>query len=91
MALVRDTVRSQATLIEYYQPGAQGLSQIWDEFLPDWLHEVEAFAENYVTDALDIIEDVWSTSGANHAQLQSVLETIRRLRLQIPNMRFPDL
>lgn len=91
MRLVRDSWRSQATLIEYAQPQAQGLSEIIDEFVPDYLHQVEAFTENWVTDALQVIEDVWADQGQNHERLNDVLETIRRLRNQIQNIQFPTL
>lgn len=91
MRLVRDSMRTESRLIESYQPPARGLEEIWDEFLPDWMHEVENFSESYVNDALDAIEAVWSSGGNNNPEQQNVLETVRRLRLQIPNMRFPNL
>lgn len=47
MNLVRNLVYEQATLIENAQrdQGAEGLSDHWEEFLPDWLEQVENFAQ----------------------------------------------
>jgi hypothetical protein len=91
MVLVRDTVRAQTRIIENNQPGAQGLTDIWDEFLPDYLRQVENFAEDYVTGALTDIETIWNRDGTNNPLLRDVLETIRSLRRQIPDMKLPPL
>jgi hypothetical protein len=91
MRLVRDTVHDQARLIESVQVDAQGLAEIWDEFLPDWFYQIGVFAQDYVESALDWIEDVWIRDGGNNPELRNVLETIRRLRSRIPDLHFPDL
>jgi hypothetical protein len=91
MSLVHNTVRVQTRIIENNQVGAQGLTEIWEEFLPDFLHEVSANAQNYVRDALDGIERRWRRDGRNNPLLADVLRTVDLLRDQLDDMRFPDL
>lgn len=91
MQLVRDTVREQAELIELYQPEARGLAAIWEEFVPDWLEQVENFAQGFVADQLHRMEQWWTRNGRNNPRYNDVMATISNLRNQIPNMRFPNL
>lgn len=91
LRLVHDTVRAQTRIIENNQPLAQGLTEIWEEFLPDYLHEVAAFSQNFAMDGLDMIEAIWNRDGRNNPLFRDVLETIRLLREEKDNMKFPDL
>jgi len=91
MNLVRSEVRTQCQAIEQLQSEARGLTALWDEFLPDWLQEVQNYGQAYVLDGLRAIESVWRREGRANARYNDVLSTIDLLRTQVQNMRFPTL
>lgn len=89
MRSVNRDFRYQATLIERQQPAAQGLSNIWDGFLPNYLRWVTENASAWMQDALQRVKDNWDWNGQNKPQYNNVKQTIQCLRAKAANMQFP--
>lgn len=88
---VSDSVARQSRLIEIHQPDARGLSDSWREFIPDFMQQVQDFATAHVAGTLDEIERIWSEEAGGNSRRNEVLQTVRQLRAEAENIRFPAL
>lgn len=85
----RSLIRTQLQFLEFRLDGATGLTAHWDEFFPDYMIQVEDFAQEWMTDRIRQIRERFSDTDPPPANAPSVLLTLIQLEGQISEMTIP--
>ena len=82
-------MRAQLVIIERELPGGTGLAAHWDQFLPDYLRQIESFAQQWLLDRIGDIRDTYGRTFPPPQNRASVLATLTQLERQIFDMYIP--
>ena len=85
----RDSIRSQLQVIENNIQGATGLTAHWDEFFPDYMRQVRDFAQEWVTDRICDVRQIYGQIGPTPRNRPSVLLALIQIENQIRDMYIP--
>ena len=69
--------------------GAGTLTAHWDEFFPDYMRQIQDFAQQWVTDRIADVRRIYGQIGPTPRNRPSVLLTLIQLENQINQMTIP--
>ncbi len=82
-------IREQLQLIELNVRGANGLSQHWEEFFPDYMQQIEDFAQTWMADRIRQIRLIYASTDPRPSNADQVLLTLNALESKIRSMTIP--